>query len=127
MTIWGISLIVKKKINGILFKFFYMILYLIFTCILIHITFNNSFWLIDNGNSGFVGQILHNLILKNFPNINNQYIIFVFILFSLIFFFLASNININYFWSSFKNIFKFLNKKNSIDTQSNYIDEDTET
>ena len=126
MTIWGISLIVKKKINGILFKFFYMILYLIFTCILIHITFNNSFWLIDNGNSGFVGQILHNLILKNFPNINNQYIIFVFILFSLIFFFLASNININYFWSSFKNIFKFLNKKNSIDTQSNYIDEDTE-
>ena len=82
ITIWGISLIVKKKIDGILFKFFYIILYLVFTCILIYITFNNSFWLIDHGNSGFVGQILYNLISNYFSNVDNRYIIFMFIILS---------------------------------------------
>ena len=31
-----------------------IVLYLIFGCVLVYITYNQSFWLIDNGNSGFV-------------------------------------------------------------------------
>ena len=126
ITIWGITLIVKKEINGILFKFFYLILYLIFTCVFIHMTFNNSFWLIDNGNSGFVGQILYRSISNIFPNINNEYSIFICIVLSLIFFFLASNINIKYFFSIFKNIFKIFNKNNNLNTQSVHIENSDE-
>ena len=72
ITSWGINLIVKKEIKRIQFKFFYLILYTLSTCLFIYITFNNSFWLIDNGNSGFIGHILYNWIFNNFPDINNE-------------------------------------------------------
>jgi len=126
ITIWGISLIVKKQINGMLFKFFYLILYLIFACVFIRITFNNSFWLIDHGNSGFVGQNLHNLILNILPNINNEYVSFSFIALALIFFFMASNINIKYLWDGFTNILPMFNKNNSSTSQSEIIEEYSE-
>ena len=63
---WGINLIAKKKLKKIKFKIFYLFLYILFTCILIYLTYNNSFWLIDNGNSGFVGQILYNKVVNLF-------------------------------------------------------------
>ena len=126
ITIWGITLVVKKKINRILFKFFYLILYLIFTCVFIHMTFNNSFWLIDNGNSGFVGQILYNSISNIFPNINNDYVVFIFIILSFFFFFIASNINIKYFWKVFKNIFRIFSQNNNSGTQSEHIKDHTQ-
>jgi len=94
IIIWGVNLIINKKVKKILFKIFYLILSLIFTCIFVYILFNNSFWLIDNGNSGFVGNILYNLILNFLPNINTDYIIFLCIVLSIIFFTLASDVNI---------------------------------
>ena len=53
---WGMSLIFKKRIDNFLSKLFYTITYIIFGCLFVYITNNNSFWLIDNGNSGFVGE-----------------------------------------------------------------------
>ena len=53
---WGVHLIVKKSISNILTKSLFVVLYIIFGSTLIYSTFNNSFWLIDNGNSGFVGH-----------------------------------------------------------------------
>ena len=86
---WGFSLLVKKEIKKIQFKVFYLILCLIFSCIYIYIIFNNSFWLIDNGNSGFVGQILYNWISNFLPNLNNQYFVFIFFILSLFFFYFS--------------------------------------
>jgi len=118
IIIWGISLIVKKEIKKIQFKIFYLILYLMLTCVFLYIIFNNSFWLIDNGNSGFVGQILYNWISNFFPNVNNDYIVFVSIALSVFFFILASNINIKYFFifpRFFSKIFKKDNSTNRIE------------
>ena len=117
ITIWGISLIIKKKIEKIQFKFFYLILYLIFTCIFIYRTFNNSFWLIDNGNSGFVGQLLYDWYSKFLPKIYNEYVIFISIVLSLIFFILASNINIKKIWIAFRNISKIFKINNDLTIQ----------
>ena len=116
ITIWGISLVIKKQIQKIKFKIFYLFLYLIFTCIFVYIIFNNSFWLIDNGNSGFVGYVLYNWILYYVPNINNEYLVFVCVVLSLIFFTLASNINVKFFTLIPKKIL-LLFKKN-IDSSS---------
>jgi S-DNA-T family DNA segregation ATPase FtsK/SpoIIIE len=96
ITSWGINLILKKELKQIKFKIFYLFLYIFFTCILIYPTYNNSFWLIDNGNSGFIGQILYNKILNIFPYIKHDYSIFVLIFLSAFFFILASNINLHY-------------------------------
>ena len=88
ITIWGISLIIEK----IQLKIFYLILSLMSICVFIYTVFNNSFWLIDNGNSGFVGHALYNWVSSFFTNINNDYIVFVSITLGLFFFILASNI-----------------------------------
>jgi len=121
VLIWGISLVVKKEIKNLKFKIFFLILYLIFTCIFVYITFNNSFWLIDNGNSGFVGQILYDSIIDIFPNINNEYIVSIFIILGSAFFILASNINITYLWIPVKSILKIFKKNDISNTRSEII------
>ena len=126
IIIWGISLIIKKEIKNIQFKIFYLILYIIFICIFIYITFNNSFWLIDNGNSGFVGQIIYTWLSNFFPNIVNEYISFVAIVLGLVFFILASNINIKYFKIVVVKIVKIFQKNNYSTIQSNIAEEQIE-
>jgi len=123
---WGVNLIVKKEIKKIQFKIIYLILYLIFLCVLIYITFNNSFWLIDYGNSGFLGQILYNWILSFFPFLHHQYTVFFLIVLGFLFFILASSINFKYFWYSIKNIYKLFKKTNSTTNQMNHTEEETE-
>ena len=123
IIIWGVSLIFQKKIKKIQFKIFFLILYLIFSCICIYITFNNSFWLIDNGNSGFIGQNLYDLISKFVPNLNNQFFVFTLVVLSLFFFILASNINIKYFWFPFRYLLKLFKKNNSLDALNNITDQ----
>jgi len=126
ITSWGINLIIKKKIKKIQFKIFYLILYLLFTCILIYTTSNNSFWLIDNGNSGFVGQTLYAWTINIFPFLNHKYNIFALLTLSIIFFVLASNINFKYFWLTIKSVSKLFKKNNNDSSQLNAIEEQTE-
>ena len=121
ITVWGVSLIVKKEIKKVRFKILYIILYLIFVCISVHAPFNNSFWLIDHGNSGFVGQLLYNSYSDFLPNIKKEYIVFISIVLSLTFFILASNISIKNIWIVSKNILKIFKKNNNLNTQSDIV------
>ena len=106
ITSWGLNLVIKKELRKIKLKIFYLFLYIFFTCILIYVLYNDSFWLIDNGNSGFVGQILYKKVENIFPLISHDYVIFVLIILSTIFFVLASNINFKYIFLIFKEILK---------------------
>jgi len=92
--LWGYSLLIKKGIKKILLKFFFATLYLTLGSIFIYLTFNNSFWLIDNGNSGFVGKISYNLISNLIPWIDNIYSLCVMFLLTIIFFIFASDLDI---------------------------------
>jgi len=118
IKIWGISLVVKKEIKKIQFKIFYVALYLMFTCIFVYIIFNNSFWLIDSGNSGFIGHALYNFITNFLPNIKNEYIVFVCGILGFIFFILASNINTKYFLIDLRKFFTIFRKNNTSNIQS---------
>ena len=84
-----------KELKNIIYKIFFITLYLIFGCTFLHMTFDSSFWLVDNGNSGFVGKLVYNLIYNYFPIIDNQYSSFVLVFFTIIFFILGSDINLN--------------------------------
>jgi DNA segregation ATPase FtsK/SpoIIIE, S-DNA-T family len=90
---WGIILMINKELNKIILKIFFIILYIVFGCVFININFNNSFWLIDNGNSGFVGQIIYNFSLKYFSLSENQYFSFALLILTIIFFSLSSELN----------------------------------
>jgi DNA segregation ATPase FtsK/SpoIIIE, S-DNA-T family len=111
---WGFSLTIKKEIKGIKYKIFYLFIYISFSCLFIYTTYNNSFWLIDNGNSGFVGQIMYEKILNLIPIFDHDYSIFVFLILALIFFILASNIHFKYFFSIDKFILKLFKKNNEL-------------
>jgi S-DNA-T family DNA segregation ATPase FtsK/SpoIIIE len=91
---WGVNLIIKKEIKKIILKLFFVVSYLILGTIFIYITFNNSFWLIDNGNSGFVGKIGYEFLSTWFPYIDNTYSAYGLLLFTLIFFIFSADLNI---------------------------------
>ena len=107
---WGLRLIFNKEIKNILFKIFFLTLYLIFGCTFLHITFNNSFWLLDNGNSGFVGELVYNFIYQYIPLIENQYASFTLIILTILFFLLSSDINLK---KVFSKLFSFSIRKKS--------------
>ena len=90
---WGLKLIIEKELKNIIYKLFFLTLYLIFGCTFLHITFNNSFWLLDNGNSGFIGELIYNFIYQYTPLIENQYTSFALIALTILFFILSSDIN----------------------------------
>ena len=91
---WGLTLIVKKELKKFISKIFFIVLYLIFGCTFIYITYNKSYWLIDNGNSGFVGHIIYDFVYKHFPLIQSKYSSLSLIFLTAVFFILASNISI---------------------------------
>ena len=55
---WGFKLFVEKKINNFISKTFFTLIYIIFGTTFINISYNDSFWLIHNGNSGFIGRLI---------------------------------------------------------------------
>ncbi len=98
---WGINLVFKKELKRIILKLFLVICYLTLGTVFIYITFNNSFWLIDNGNSGFVGKIGYNFLSSWFPWTNEIYTTYCLLLLTLALFIFSSDI-------SFKRIFSGL-------------------
>jgi len=86
-------LIIKKEIKRIILKLFLVISYLVLGTIFIYITFNNSFWLIDNGNAGFVGKIGYEFLSTWFPYIDNSYSAYGLLLLTLILFIFSSDLN----------------------------------
>tara|TARA_Y100001970_G_scaffold293038_1_gene437335 strand:- start:1257 stop:3137 length:1881 start_codon:yes stop_codon:yes gene_type:complete len=102
---WGVNLIINKKIHNLLSKIFYTILYINLGCLFIYLTNNNSFWLIDNGNSGFLGEKSFYYINKFYPILENQISKAGIFLLAGIFFILGSGINL-------KKIFKKILIKN---------------
>ena len=91
---WGINLIIKKKIENILAKSFYICVSLFCGCLFIYSSFNNSFWLIDNGNSGFIGERSYSFFVNLFPLIENEYFKYGLLILTLSFFTLGSSINL---------------------------------
>ena len=110
---WGVNLIINKNILNIISKIFYIILYINFGCLFIYITNNNSFWLVDNGNSGLVGEQSFNFINKFFPAIENNFFKSALLLLTLSFFVLGSGINLKKICINIFYFLKGLLKKNN--------------
>ena len=91
---WGYKIIKEKKISNFIPKIFFTIIYIIFGTTFVDIFYNDSFWLIDNGNSGFVGHIIKENIYTLTTLIENQNIAFFLLLLSIIFLILSLDIKI---------------------------------
>ena len=73
---WGLKIVTIKKISNFTTKIFFTLVYIIFGTIVLNSFYNDSFWLIDNGNGGFVGRIIRENIYYFSPLIENQYVIY---------------------------------------------------
>jgi S-DNA-T family DNA segregation ATPase FtsK/SpoIIIE len=121
LIFWGLSLLIKKEIKGILLKFFFVVVYLTLGSIFIYLTFNNSFWLIDNGNSGFVGEISYNFINNLTTWVNNKYFIFIIFFLTIIFFIFSSGLNVkNIMARTLQLILSIFKKREKIDASLNF-------
>jgi len=117
---WGINLLKNKEIKKIILKLFLVVLYLIFGSVYIYMTFNNSFWLIDNGNSGFIGEVSYNIINNFAPWINNEIFILALFFFTLLFFIISSELNVkNLVLAIPKFLINFFKNK-KLDLEKNY-------
>ena len=121
LIFWGLSLLIKKEIKGILVKLFFVVVYLTLGSIFIYLTFNNSFWLIDNGNSGFVGEISYNFINNLTTWVNNKYFIFIIFFLTIIFFIFSSGLNVkNIMARTLQLILSIFKKREKIDASLNF-------
>ena len=112
---WGLSLLIKKEIKRIILKLFLVILYLTLGSIFIYLTFNSSFWLVDNGNSGFVGEISYKFIKNLAPWIDSKYSLFLIFSLTLIFFVFSSELNIITLTN------RILKKEEKVDIATNFM------
>ena len=108
----GISIVKNKNFSNLLRNFFYSIIYIIFGSAFLSIFYQNSYWLIINGNGGFVGNYISSLILEIIKSTNQNIIYTILLIFSFGFFFLSLNINIKTVINFFKILFtKIFTKK----------------
>ena len=105
ILIWGFKLLINKKINNIIVKFFYVLIYVIFGTIFLNIAYNESFLLIDNGNGGFVGRIIKENIYNLIPLIENKYSVYSLIFLTIVFFVLSSGLKINEIYKILSSLF----------------------
>ena len=92
---WGIKLTTKKTISNFIAKIFFTFAYIVFGTIILSVLYNDSYWLIDNGNGGFVGRAIKENIYYFAPLIENRYLINGLILLAIIFFILSLSIKPN--------------------------------
>ena len=91
---WGFKLIKEKTIKNFITKIFFTLVYIIFGTTFVNLFYNQSFWLVDNGNSGFVGRIIKESIYSFSNFIENQYVFYFFIFITIVFFLLSLNLKI---------------------------------
>tara|TARA_Y100000590_G_scaffold12887_1_gene15655 strand:- start:1062 stop:3173 length:2112 start_codon:yes stop_codon:yes gene_type:complete len=127
LLIWGFRLITKKIISNFTTKIFFTLVYIIFGTTVLNILYNESFWLIDNGNGGFVGRAIKENVYYFSPLIENQYVIYSFIIITILFFILSLSIKINEIIKIFIFPFRIINffKKNKkeLNDKNNILNE----
>ena len=126
---WGLKLFTDGKINNFSLKVFFSLLYIIFGSTFINFFYNDSFWLIDNGNSGFVGLIFKENIYRFTSLIENDYVVITMGVLSLVFFIYSLSLKISQLnkiiklpYSIITKIFNIFKNKKKID--ENFTDED---
>ena len=72
---WGLKIISEKIINNFITKTFFLLIYIIFGTVFLSSFYNDSYWLIDNGNGGFVGRSIRENIYYFAPIIETDLIV----------------------------------------------------
>ena len=117
----GINVLIKKKILILIENFFFIILYSLIGCIFFSTFHTETYWLIVNGNNGFVGNLFSDTFLINLINSNNKISYYLLILLIIFIFLISVNFNLSSFYNFIKLILNFSQKKNKKSTYEEFI------
>ena len=92
---WGIKIFSHEILTKLINKIFFVIIYIVAGSTVLNILYNDSFWLIDNGNGGFVGRTIKENIYYFAPLVDNYYVSYALIAATIIFFILSLGIRRN--------------------------------
>jgi len=122
----GISITINKKLTIIIENIFFIILYTVVATFFFGIFHKETYWLIINGNNGFIGDLMSETIIADFLKINKTLSYYFLTFFILLFFLLSSNFKISLILNLFSLIKKLLSSKNySSIKQENIFKEST--
>ncbi len=118
----GLSITINKKFVVIIENIFFIILYIILGTFFFGIFHKETYWLIINGNNGFVGDLMSETIIADFLKINKSASYYFLIFFILLFFLLSSNFKISHILNIFALIRKLFSSKkdNLIDNENTF-------
>ncbi len=117
----SINLFKNKKLVILIENIFFSVLYSVFGCLFLSVFYDNSFWLIFNGNGGFVGNFLEKSFLFSIINLNSQISYYLLIILVLFLFLVSINFNLKVLINFFKKYF-FLLKKSKLSQENIPID-----
>ena len=100
----GISITINKKLILLIENTFFIILYTLISTLFFSIFHKETYWLVMNGNNGFVGDLLSQTIFIDILNINKDFSYYSLIIFVFLFFLLSSDFKLSYV----KKIFYFI-------------------
>ncbi len=116
----GLSITINKKFIVIIENIFFIILYIIAAAFFFSIFHKETYWLIINGNNGFVGDLMSETLIVDLLNINKTLSYYLLIFFILLFFLLSSNFKISHILNFFILMKKiFSSKKSNPNNQEN--------
>ena len=108
LLVTGANIILNKKIFLIIESVFYTVLYSLLGSLFFSLFYPVAFKLYINGNGGFIGKYLETTFLNSLISINSQIYYYALILLILFLFLISIQFKVNFFYKSFKKIFKFL-------------------
>ena len=107
----GISIFRNKQLLVIIENIFYVIPYCLVGTIFFSYFYKDTFSLFINGNGGFVGNYLNQLIFNNLTISYENFLFYLLIFLVLIFFFLSINFNSKSFFLTVKKLTSLIFKK----------------
>ena len=118
----GISITINKKLIIIIENIFFIILYIFVASLFFSIFHEETYWLITNGNNGFIGDLFSNTVIIDLLNINKTVSYYFLIFFIFLFFLLSSNFKISHISGFFMLFNKLFSKKkeNQIKPESTF-------
>ena len=90
----GISITINKKMIIIVENIFFIIVYIVAATLFFGIFHKETYWLVINGNNGFVGDLMSETIIADFLKSYKTLSYYFLIFFILLFFLLSSNFKI---------------------------------
>ena len=101
----SIKIIFQKKLGQIITSFFYIVCYSIIGSIFLTQFYKEAFFLIINGNGGFVGSYLYNDVFFKITNLNNEISYYFLLILFFVLFLLSIKFRLIWF-SSIKKIYE---------------------